>query len=175
MGEFERRAIATIEAAWQQRDDALMEGLRLTKLLEDAERGRDEWKEKAVKGIHTITGCEVGIRYEVAMPLKLIAEMAELKAEITTLKAKVLKLGQAKSVHISGSGIAMKFAPVPPLQDERLVDPIDVLRAIEASLVEASNLLQDVRLDGHDRYGLLDDAIDKALREVQAWKEEAEG
>ena len=52
------------------------------------------------------------------------------------------------------------------------MDPLD---AIENALITASNTLND--MDDAKRlcvYGTLDDAIDAALRIVQAWKEENE-
>ena len=40
-GTLESDYVDTIEATWHQRDEMIMEGLRLTKLLEDAERRRE--------------------------------------------------------------------------------------------------------------------------------------
>jgi hypothetical protein len=55
------------------------------------------------------------------------------------------------------------------------LEPIDVLRSIEASLVDSSNLLQDERLEANERCERLEEAIDEALRLTQAWKEDDAG
>jgi len=48
----------------------------------------------------------------------------------------------------------------------------DSLASIEASLVDARNSLQDERLEKSERFSLMEEEIDTALREVQAWLEE---
>jgi len=174
----------------KERDEALMENRRLTKLLGE--------KEIVARRPPRASGCEVVSRSY----LKAVqAEIAALRAHKEESGAVAVALQKSNALlrhaapliyrrHTMTSGslgmaecdAACKAAGLDvwrwPTTDVKVaipLEPIEVLRAVEASLVEASNLLLDERLDGHDRYGLLEDAIDKALREVQDWwKEEAE-
>ena len=50
-----------------------------------------------------------------------------------------------------------------------------LLGEIESALIDASNRLAEIDCEHHPRYTPLDEAIDNALRLVQAWREEDEG
>jgi len=86
----EQDYLDTIEAAWQERDNAIMEGLRLTRLLEDAVRDRDWLKTEGEMLKELIEERDAHD--------PLLIKKHTLQAELEALKAKVAELERGEYI-----------------------------------------------------------------------------